>query len=114
MVLSASSTWSFFVCWCARDRSRSSRRKRVSSDGKSIFSEAGDLIFSEVGEGNSGGVTARGSPDEAETERMRKRRILAGVYGNSGPYVFILFCCKGTVGSEASNLSGQIKSVGSY
>jgi hypothetical protein len=101
VVLSASSTWSFFACCAARDLSRSSNRKRVSSEGKSMFSEVGDLIISEVGEGNSGGVTASGSPDEAETERSRKRQILAGVYGNSGPSIFILLCCKGTVGLEA-------------
>ena len=114
VVLSASSTWSFFTCLVVKDRSRSSNRKRVSSEGKSIFLEAGDLIFSEVGEGNPGGVTARGSPDEAETERSRKRQILAGVYRNSGPYIFILFCCKGTIGSEASNLSELQKFIRSY
>ena len=39
------------------------------SEGKSIFSEAG--------EGNSGGVTAISLDDEAENARSRKREILA-------------------------------------
>jgi hypothetical protein len=69
----------------------------VSSEGKSIFSEAG--------EGNSGGVTTISLDDEAEKARSRKQEILAVRQRNSGPGYFILFCCKGTVGLEASNLS---------
>ncbi len=68
VVLSASSTWSFFACCVARDLSRSSSCKQVSSEGKLMFSEVEDLIISEVGEGNSDRVTASGSPDKTETE----------------------------------------------
>ena len=42
--------------------------------------------------------------------RLKKRGVGSEifwrlVYGISGPGMFILFCCKGTVGSEAGDLS---------
>jgi hypothetical protein len=42
-------------------------------------------------EGNSGGVTASCSLDEAELDRSRKQAILAGVQETSGLREFILF-----------------------
>ena len=87
----------FCVCWSANLVSISASRSLVLSESKSIFSEAG--------EGNSGGVTAISLDDEAENVRSRKQEIWQFVSGISGPGYFILFCCKGTVGSEAGNLS---------
>ena len=63
-------------------------------------------MFSEVGEGNSGGVTASSLDDAPEKARSRKRDILAvGPRDFRSRYAFILFCCKGTVGAEAGDLS---------
>jgi len=59
----------------------------LSDRERSIFSkgdETGD-------EGNSGGVTASCSLDEADVDQSRKRVILAGVQENSGLQRFILF-----------------------
>jgi len=54
---------------------------------RSIFSK-GD----ETGEeGNSGGVTASCSLDEADVDRSQKRVILVGVQETSGLGMFILF-----------------------
>ena len=74
------------------------------------MSSEGRSMILEVGEGNSGGVTAI-SLDDAEKARSRKGEILAVRQRDSGPGYFILLCCKGTVGSEASNLSeaGRIR-----
>ena len=59
----------------------SSVRSGLEFQERSIFSKG-----EETGEeGNSGGVTASGSLDEAEFDRNRKRVILTGVRLTSGP-----------------------------
>jgi hypothetical protein len=65
----AVSICAFCVCWSANLVSISVNRSLVSSGGRFIFSEAG--------EGNSGGVTAISLDDEAENARSQKREILA-------------------------------------
>jgi hypothetical protein len=89
----AASICAFCACWSASLVSISVNRSLVSSEGRSIFSE--------VGEGNSGGVTAISLDDEAEKARSRKGEFLAVRQRDSGPGYFILLCCKGTVGPEA-------------
>jgi len=89
----AASICAFCACWSASLVSISVNRSLVSLEGRSIFSE--------VGEGNSRGVTAISLDDEAEKARSRKGEILAVRQRDSGPGYFILLCCKGTVGSEA-------------
>ena len=69
VLFSASNICAFCVCWSVSLVSISASRRLVSSEGKSIFSEAG--------EGNSGGVTAISLDDEAEKACSRKREILA-------------------------------------
>jgi hypothetical protein len=64
---------------------------------RSIFSKGDDTGE----EGNSGGVTASCSLDEAELDRSRKRAILAEVQETSS---------EGTVGSEVGNLSEHVGS----
>ena len=72
VLFNASSIWVFWVfwaCWLANLSSISASRVLVSSETKSIFSEAG--------EGNSGGVTTCSLDDEPEKARRQKREILA-------------------------------------
>jgi hypothetical protein len=69
VLFSAASICAFCVCWSANLVSVSANRSLVSSGGRSIFSEAG--------EGNSGGVTTISLDDEAENARSWKREILA-------------------------------------
>jgi hypothetical protein len=69
--------------------------------GNDGSSKPGESIFSEGGEGTSGGVTKGCSLDEAERERSRKRGIL--VSWTERPVSVGLFCpaVRATVGREA-------------
>ena len=69
MLFNASSICAFCVCWSASLVSMSASQRLVFSEDRSIFSE--------VGEGNSSGVTAISLDDEAEKARNRKQEILA-------------------------------------
>jgi hypothetical protein len=81
VVFSASSTWVFFASWLASLCSISANRESVFPAGSGLAGRDRSISSNgeEVGgEGNSGGVTASCSSDEAEIERSRKRGILAG------------------------------------
>ena len=80
VVFSASSTWVFFASWLASLCSSSANRESVFPAGSGLAGRERSISSNgeEVGgEGNSGGVTASRSSDEAEIERSRKRGILA-------------------------------------
>ena len=80
VLFNASSIWAFWVCWSANLISISASRVLVSSE-----------MFSEVGEGNSGGVTASSLDDAPEKARSRKRDILAvGLREFRSRYVYLV------------------------
>ena len=60
------------------------------------------------GGGNSGGVTACSLDDAPKKARRQKREIFEVGQREFQSRVFILFCCKGTVGSEAGDLSEPV------